>query len=111
MSEIRTPMFEVADLIPRLTSEFGYTPAGARSVSGHLADADGAIQAAFWRWWQTGEVDSTLEIEGYTAERLVAEKGIKPPGAFATLDWLLRDPKHALTTLRRGHDRILPRRE
>lgn len=43
-----------------------------------------------------------IEIEGYGYKRLVEEFGMKPVGAFITLDWLTREPEKAKDALRKG---------
>jgi hypothetical protein len=106
MSVEQASHFDVADLLPRLTSEFGYKPPVAKQVAERLACADPQIRVAFWRWWETGEIDNALEIEGYTIERLMTERKLKPVAAFSTLVWLRSDPQQALSTLRRGFDRV-----
>ena len=106
MSVEQVSHFDVADLLPRLTSEFGYKPSVAVQVAERLACADPRIRGAFWQWWETGEIDNTLEIEGYTIERLMTERKLKPVAAFSTLAWLRSEPQQALSTLRRGFDRV-----
>lgn len=43
-----------------------------------------------------------IEIEGYNYKRLTEEFGMKPVGAFITLDWLVREPKKAKEALIKG---------
>jgi hypothetical protein len=104
MSEKDIPQFGVEDLLLRLTTEFGYGPQIAKDTANDLLDSSPAIKLAFWHWWQTSELDNSLEIDGYTVERLIREHGMNPVGAFVTLDWLRRDPQQALSALKRGHD-------
>jgi|SRR5579875_1066556 len=106
MSVEQAPHFDVADLLPRMISELGYKPAVAEGVASRLIRADPRIKGAFWRWWETGEIDNSVEIEGYTAGRLTAEHKLKPVAAFSALAWLQADPQQALSTLRRGFDRV-----
>jgi len=90
-------------LVPRLRSEFGYPRAGAELVAGKLVKSSEAIWAAFWTYWQTGELPA-LEVEGYTIDGLVQQHSMKPIAALLTLDWLTREPERAKESLVKGHD-------
>jgi hypothetical protein len=98
--------FTADDLVPRLVEELDYPPDGARYIAERLEASDPRVRATFWRWWQGGGVDDELRIEGYTAARLVAEKGLNPLAAFVTVDWLCRDPELAAATIEAGYDTI-----
>ena len=43
-----------------------------------------------------------IEVEGYNYKSLVEEYGMKPVGAFITLDWLIREPEKAKEALQKG---------
>ena len=43
-----------------------------------------------------------IEVEGYNYKSLVEEYGMKPVGAFITLDWLVREPDNAKNALIKG---------
>lgn len=101
--------FYVEDLLPRLENEFGYPQSGAKLVAEKLVICDPLISGAFWEWWQTGKAKLELEIEGFSLARLMNEHQMKPIAAFLTMDWLLREPQKAATSLRRGHDNISSR--
>lgn len=98
-------MPERRELTERLTSEIGYPPAGAELVADKIEGLHPELRQAFARWWGTGEWPD-VEIEGYTVERLVEERGLNPLAALLTLDWLRREPEAARTTIEHGHDRI-----
>ena len=91
------------ELIPRLVAEFGYPPKGAQLVAQKLVNCTPQIKDAFEKFWQNGEMP-LFEVEGYTFSRLADEHGMKPMAAFLTLDWLIREPKRAKASLRKGHD-------
>lgn len=59
------------------------------------------VMEVFEKWSQNGE-EPNISIEGFSYHQLVADYGMKPVGAFITLDWLLRDPQKAITALKRG---------
>lgn len=62
---------------------------------------DSTVMKIFEEWSKSGE-EPTLSIEGFSYHQLVDEYGMKPVGAFITLDWLLRDPQKAVAALKRG---------
>ena len=89
----------------RLVSEFGYSPASADTTARDLIGCSPAVWEAFSCWWQTGDF-APLEVEGFSAERLVRDHGLLAPGAFLMLDWLLKNPNAAKAALMRGHDSV-----
>ncbi len=95
-----------AELTQRLLNEFNYPEKGAQLIIKKLSNCQPEIKAAFNRWWQTGQLTS-FAIENYTVQRLQKEHAMNPIAAFLTLDWLLREPETALTSLRKGHDKIV----
>ncbi|MDQ2828744.1 MAG: hypothetical protein M3Y74_06820 [Chloroflexota bacterium] len=109
-TEMEMAPFQADMLLPRLITDFGYSPRGAADIAGKLAASNPGIKRIFWSWWRTGHVDDTLMIEGYTAARIVGEYGVKPPAAFTTLDLLQKNPERALAALNRKHDRAVFRR-
>jgi hypothetical protein len=102
-----TSRFSSDHIAARLTRDFGYTELEARTSADVLVQSDPRIQQAFWCWWQGGAVDDTLQIEGYTAKRLVTDERLHPVAAFTTLEWIRRDPQEALSAIRSGHDDIV----
>jgi hypothetical protein len=96
-------MMQENELIPRLISEFGYPPNGAKLVADKLMNSSPEIQESFVQFWETGEV-SLLTVEGYSVSSLGEEHGMNPIAGFLTLDWLIREPEKAKASLRRGHD-------
>ena len=55
----------------------------------------------FEAWLNEGIIPD-IEIEGYSYRVLVNDYGMKPVGAFLTLDWLCRDPQKASLSLKKG---------
>ncbi len=109
-TEMEMAPFQADMLIPRLNAEFGYSLKGAADIADKLAASNPSIKHIFWSWWQTGHVDDTLTIAGYTAARIIGEHGVKPPAAFTTLDLLQKDPERVLAALNCKHDRAVFRR-
>ena len=52
--------------------------------------------------WLNEEKNPEIEIQGYSYRILVNDYGMKPVGAFLTLDWLCRDPQKASLSLKKG---------
>ena len=98
-NQVKLALFSIADLTPRLVAEFGYPPDRAESVANRLVKANPAVKSAFWNWWQSGVLDETLTVEGYTLGWLMRERGMKPVAAFLALDWLSREPQAAKATI------------
>jgi hypothetical protein len=94
-----------AQLIFRLTSEFGYPLQGARLVADKLSTSAPEIRNAFLAWWTGGDLPS-VEIGGFTLRWLMEERGMKPIAALLTLDWVMREPEVAAKSLRKGYDTI-----
>src|SRR5512146_317559 len=93
-------------LVERLMRDFGYPEQGAYLVARKVQSMERSIAAAFEAWWN-GTVPERVEVEGYTVERLMREHGLKPIGAFLTLDWLAREPEKAKAAVARGYDYIV----
>ncbi len=84
-------------------------PAAAARLAERLTTGiDPIVRESFGHWWQTGSLEPTLEVEGYSVPRLMAEFGLNPFAAFSTLDGLKTEPERTLDTLRRGFDRRRP---
>ena len=52
--------------------------------------------------WIKDQKEPSLSIEGYTFSTLVNQFGMKPVAAFLVLDWLVRDPQKATSSLKKG---------
>lgn len=79
----------------------------AESIVEHLLQLHPALQPAFLRWWDTGEILDIGPFSGYTANDLmIGAKGNRtfaPSSMFLMLDTLVRDPEKAVEQL---HGRI-----
>ena len=93
------------ELKQRLKDEFGYPGSGAKLITDQLADFCPEIRFEFEKWWTSGELPS-IEIEGYTIQRLMNEHNQNPIAAFLTLAWLKTEPIEAKDALNRGYDQI-----
>ena len=59
------------------------------------------IKKAFEQWHLDGTIPS-ISLEGYSFQDLVNLFGMKPVGAFITLDWLRKEPEKAAKALKAG---------
>lgn len=59
------------------------------------------VNAAFSEWLLNGTIPD-LTIEEYSYTILVNDFGMKPVGAFLTLDWLVKEPEDARMALKKG---------
>lgn len=62
---------------------------------------DERIKAAFEEWVDN-DVIPTIEIEGWSYNKLVEKFKMRPVAAFLVLDWLTREPEKAAKALKRG---------
>lgn len=62
---------------------------------------DERIKAAFEEWVDN-DVIPTIEIEGWSYNKLVEKFKMRPVAAFLALDWLTREPERAAKALKRG---------
>src|SRR5215213_7605184 len=106
MNENSPLALNTEEIVARLVSEFNYPEVGARRVATDLLSVVPSVQAAFLRWWKDGVLDDALNAGGYTLNRLMLEHGMNPIASFLTIDWIIREPRRALASLKRGHDTV-----
>jgi hypothetical protein len=95
------------EIMKRLRDDLGYSKQGAEAIIAELATCRDEVKKAFAAWWVDGRLD-TLEVEGWTAQKISERFGCLPPAAILNLDWLLTEPIAARAALQRGVDRIVP---
>lgn len=96
------------EVISSLQSASGYTQAGAELMADRIIASAPSVRKAFVEWLGSGTLP-TLSVEGFDVPRLMREHSMNVVAALVTLDWLLREPKRAIASLRRGHDRVVGR--
>lgn len=84
-----------------LLNEEGYPNHMIDNTITKLEQLDQVIKDSFASWVENG-TKPEIEIEGYSFQMLVDSYGMKPVGAFLTLNWLTKDPESALRSLKRG---------
>ena len=60
-----------------------------------------AVKTVFKEWYSRNE-EPDFSVNGFSFCDLVKKWGMKPVGAFITLDWLLREPESAKNALTKG---------
>ncbi len=87
--------------IIEILKEEAYPEYMIEQTTNKLENLEPEIKMAFEQWHIDGTIP-TITLEGYTYQDLVKLYGMKPVGAFITLDWLKREPEKAAKALERG---------
>lgn len=61
------------------------------------------IKKALVSFLENGNHEEIILL-GYSVEKLVKEHGMNEYAAYATLDWIIREPERAVGSLKKGHD-------
>lgn len=89
------------NIILNILKEEGYPSYMLDSTVEKLEKLQPEIMSAFLCWLSDRKVPS-VTVEGFSFTDLTRDFGMKPIGAFITLDWLMRDPYKAIKALKRG---------
>ena len=89
------------EILIKLLKEENYPAHMTEATIEKLYKLQPIVADSFESWLNKGDLPD-LEIEGYSYQILVNDYGMKPIGAFLTLDWLSRDPQKASLSLRKG---------
>lgn len=87
--------------IIRILKEEGYPDFMIEKTADKIEAFSIAVAEAFDNW-SKDKSQPNISIEGFTFTDLVTKWGMKPIGAFITLDWLLREPENAKNALIKG---------
>lgn len=87
--------------IIRILKEEGYPDFMLEKTTDKIEAFSIAVAEAFDNW-SKDKSQPNISIEGFTFTDLVTQWGMKPIGAFITLDWLLREPESAKNALTKG---------
>ena len=60
-----------------------------------------SLKEAFEDWANNGTIP-TIEVEGWSYNRLIEKYNMRPVAALLALDWLIRDPGKASKSLKKG---------
>lgn len=88
-------------ILLKLLKEEGYPAHLVDSTIEKIERFQPDIVSAFSSWLSDGKSPS-ISVAGYSFSDLIIQYGMKPVGAFITLDWLTRDPEKATNALKRG---------
>lgn len=77
-----------------LVSQDGLSPVAVIRSIKRIRKLNPDIKAAVIEWFSGKTVN--LEINGVSFKELVEEEGFSPIRAFFMMDWILREPMHAL---------------
>jgi hypothetical protein len=87
--------------IIELLKEQGYPAFMLDKTADKVENLSPILQEAFDCWVKCG-IEPSFSIKGYSYSSLIETFGMKPIGAFLTLDWLIKEPEKALENLNRG---------
>lgn len=93
-------MFDIEKLREKLIDDLDVPKSAVEGIIEKVKKLQPDIAASFEKWFESGAID-TIEIEGYTLEKLMSERKMNIVSAYLMLDWLRRDPavaKNALNT-------------
>lgn len=89
------------EILTKILQEENYPAHMLETTIAKLNKLQPNIAESFESWLNEGKLPK-IEIEGYSYRILVNDYGMKPVGAFLTLDWLCRDPQKASLSLKKG---------
>ena len=87
--------------IIRILKEEGYPDFMLEKTIDKIEAFSSVVQKAFEEWCNNKQ-QPNIVVEGFAFTDLVTQWGMKPIGAFITLDWLLREPEKANKALNNG---------
>lgn len=91
---------ERAEIINILSNE-GYPEFMLEKTADKIEGFSETVAVAYADFQSNGTVPA-ITIAGYDYNGLVNDYGMKPTGAFITLDWLIREPEIAKEALEKG---------
>lgn len=87
--------------IKKILAEEQYPEFMLEKTTDKIEAFSSVVQKAFEEWCNNKQ-QPNIAVEGFAFTDLVTQWGMKPIGAFITLDWLLREPENAKNALRKG---------
>ncbi len=95
-----------AELAQQIQARFELDPPRAARHAAKVASLNARLRPAFKSFWDEGVLDAHLAVGNWSLVGLVSDRNLIPLAAFATLDWLIREPEEADRTIRAGVHRI-----
>ncbi len=87
-------MLDIVKLREKLIDDLDVPKSAVEGIIEKVKKLQPDIAASFEKWFESGVID-TIEIEGYTLEKLMGERKMNIVSAYLLLDWLKRDPDAA----------------
>lgn len=82
--------------------ERGYDLRSAKLVTPDLLQLSIPLQPLFESWLNDETYRADYSIEGYSISSLMEEREMEYPAALLTIDWIIKEPKNALRSLKCG---------
>ena len=79
-----------------------YDTRSAKLVAGELLQLSNPLNKLFTEWIELESCKKDFSTNGYSLLALMKERNMTYPAALLTMDWLIKDPANALTSLKRG---------
>lgn len=79
----------------------GYKEKQANTVSENLEKIDKKLNDALEKWL-SDNIETDYEVEGYTILGLMRKFDMTYPAAILTIDWIIKDPKTAISCIKKG---------
>lgn len=84
-----------------LLKEQGYPTFMLDKTADKIENLSPLLAEAFDNWAKHG-IEASFTIKGYSYSSLIEKFGMKPIGAFITLDWIMKNPEKAIESLKHG---------
>ena len=90
------------EIILRTLIERGYSERNANLVLNDLVHLSSPLDKLLQEWIDSEEKQENFVYEGYSLHQFQKERGMKYPAALLTMDWLIKEPEKAKTSLAKG---------
>jgi hypothetical protein len=98
------------DLIIGIMERQGASRNQALGRAEKIAVLSAELRDSFAAYWATGELKCNVTREGYSLDDLLTgKKGapkMTPIGAYLLMDWIIKEPTDAVSSLRQGYDKV-----
>lgn len=80
----------------------GYSKSSASLVASEIQKINASLIPLWEAWLEDENNCQDYKSEGYSISYFMKSRHMKFPAALLTIDWLLKEPKNALTALKKG---------
>lgn len=95
------PHIDYTDYIKNKLIKQGYDSKPASMVAHEIINVDLLLQPVVDSWLSGEETD--YSSHGYSIKGLMKSRGMTYPAALLTIDWLIKEPKKAIESLKKGN--------